>query len=70
MGDHRIRLTDDDLLLICAALKARAAMTSGVRRHRIERLVARLSEGVRGNPKWIIDEYGQTHEDDLEEEDE
>jgi hypothetical protein len=69
MADHRIRLSDDDLALIVAALKARAAMTRGMRRHRVERLATRLAEGVRGNPKWIIDEFGQTHEDELDEDD-
>lgn len=64
--DHRVRLKDDDILLIVSALKARAAMTSGQRRHRVERLVARLMEGVPGNPKWVIDEYGQTQEDELD----
>lgn len=67
MADHRIRLTDDDIALIVAALKARAAMTTRLRRHRIERLANRLAEGVRGNPKWIIDTFGQTHEDELDE---
>lgn len=43
-------------------------MCRGMRRHRIERLVERLSEGSRGNPKWTLDELGQTHEEDLEEE--
>jgi hypothetical protein len=66
MGDHRIRLSDSDLLLIIAALGARAAMTTGLRRHRVERLVTRLGEGSRGNPKWRIDEFGQTHEEDLD----
>jgi hypothetical protein len=70
MSDHRVRLTDDDLALIVSALRARAAMTRGPRRHRVERLAARLAEGVRGNPKWILDEYGQTHEEDLEEDEE
>lgn len=70
MADHRIRLTDDDILLILAALRARRAMMRGLREHRIDRLIARLSEGVRGNPKWIIDEFGQTHEDELDEEEE
>jgi len=66
MGDHRIRLTDDDIALIVAALHARAAMTSGLRRHRIDRLAARLAEAQRGNPKWLLDEYQQTHEEELE----
>lgn len=51
-----------------AALRARAAMTRGLRRHRIERLAERLAEGVRGNPKWIHSELSQTHEDDLDDE--
>lgn len=44
-------------------------MTRSLRRHRIERLATRLAEGGRGNPKWRLDEYGQTHEDALEDED-
>jgi hypothetical protein len=64
--DHRIRLSDEDISLVVSALKARAAMTRGLRRHRIERLAERLSEGRRGNPKWLLDEVGQTHEDELE----
>lgn len=66
MADRRIRLTDDDIDLIVAALRARAAMAGPMRRHRIERLADRLAEGGRGNPKWRLDEYGQTHEDELE----
>lgn len=69
MSDHRIRLGDDDVELIVAALRARAAMAGPMRRHRIERLADRLSEGARGNPKWRLDELGQTHEDQLEVED-
>lgn len=69
MSDHRIRLTDDDIALIVAALTARAAMAGPMRRHRIERLADRLREGHRGNPKWLLDEYGQTHEDELEDDD-
>jgi hypothetical protein len=65
MSDHRIRLTDEDLALICAALTARHAMARGLRAHRIRRLRDRLAECVRGNPKWLIDEEGQTHEDVL-----
>lgn len=65
--DHRIRLSDDDIALIVSALKARAAMTRNLRRHRIERLANRLAEGQRGNPKFILGEYEQTHEDDLDE---
>ena len=67
---HRIRLTDEDLACIIAALRARAAMRKGLRRHRITRLVERLAEGGTGNPKWKIEEYGQTHEEDLDEEEE
>ena len=67
MTDHRIRLTDDDVALIVSALRARAAMTSGARRHRIERLVARLAENSRGNPKFSLGEYEQTHEDEIDE---
>lgn len=69
VSDHRIRLTDEDLALIVAALRARAAMARGKRRHRVERLASRLAEGVRGNPKLILGEYEQTHEDELEDED-
>ena len=66
MTDHRIRVTDHDLLLIVAALKARAAMAGPERRHRIERLADRLAEGQRGNPKWLLGETGQTHEEDID----
>lgn len=66
MSDHRIRLTDEDLALIVAALRARAAMTTGLRRHRIERLRGRLAECVRGNPKFLHGEFEQTHEDELD----
>ena len=67
MEDHRIRLSDDDIVEIVSALRARAAMRTGARAHRIERLATRLAGGVRGNPKWIIDEFVQTHEEDLDE---
>jgi len=67
MADRRIRLTDDDIALIVSALRSRAAMTRGLRRHRVERLALRLAEGGRGNPKWRLDEYGQSHEDELDE---
>jgi hypothetical protein len=69
MPDHRIRLSDDDLTLIVAALRARAAMTKLLRRHRVIRLADRLAELSPGNPKWRIDEIGQTHEDELDEND-
>lgn len=68
MSDHRIRLSDDDIALIVASLRARAAMCGPLRRHRIKRLAARLAEGQRGNPKWLLDEYGQTHEEALDDE--
>ena len=68
MGDHRIRLSDDDIALIVSALRARRAMSQGMREHRIDRLIARLGEGKPGNPKWVIDEDGQTHEEDMAEE--
>lgn len=68
--DHRVRLTDEDLALIVAALRSRAAMTSKLRRHRVERLASRLAEMSRGNPKWLLDEYEQTHEEDLDSEEE
>ncbi len=69
MKDRRVRLSTEDTDLICAALRARAAATTGLRRHRVERLIQRLAEGSRGNPKWIHDEFSQTHEEDLESED-
>ena len=69
MKDRRVRLTDEDIALIVAALRSRAAMTRGLRRHRVERLAERLAEGGRGNPRWRLDEFGQTHEDLLDAED-
>lgn len=69
MANHRIRLDDEDIALIIAALRARRAMAHKLRQHRVDRLIIRLSEGVRGNPKWIHDEFGQTHEDDLDADD-
>jgi len=66
MRTHRVRLTDEDVDLIVAALHARAAMTRGLRRHRIERLATRLAEGGSGNPKWRLGELEQTHEDELD----
>jgi hypothetical protein len=67
MKDRRVRLSTDDIDLIVSALRARAAMTKGMRRHRVERLAARLAEGTRGNPKWTLGEVEQTHEEDLDE---
>lgn len=69
MADHRIRLSDEDIALVLASLRARRRMTSGLREHRVDRLIARLSEGSRGNPKWLIDEDGQTHEENLADDD-
>lgn len=66
MADHRIRLSDEDLELIVAALRAREAMTARLRRHRVRRLIERLDSTERGNPKWRLDELGQTHENDLD----
>lgn len=57
---------DDDIALIVSALRSRAAMTHGPRRHRVERLAARLLEGVRGNPKFSLGAYEQAHEDELD----
>ena len=60
--EHRVRLSDADVSLIVSALRARAAMTSGLRRHRLERLAARLAEMTPGNPKLTLGELEQTHE--------
>lgn len=57
--DHRIRLTDEDLDVINAALRARLAMARGIRARHIERLLHRLDEVRPGNPRWI-------HEDSAE----
>jgi len=67
MSDRRIRLSDEDIELIVRALTARYAMLRGARAHRAIRLRNRLEEGGRGNPKWRLDEFEQTHEDELEE---
>jgi N6-adenosine-specific RNA methylase IME4 len=69
MKDRRVRLSTEDTDLIVSALRARAAMTTGLRRHRLSRLAERLAEGTRGNPKWIHSEFSQTHEDDIDPED-
>lgn len=69
MAEHRVRLTDEDTALIVAALRARRAMSRGKREHRIDRLITRLEQSIRGNPKWVFDEYGQTHEDELDDDD-
>jgi hypothetical protein len=64
-----VRLSDDDIALIVSALRARAAMATGLRRHRVDRLAMRLAEGGRGNPKLRLGEIEQTHEDQLDVED-
>lgn len=66
MADHRVRLSDDDVALIVSALRARAAMTRGLRAHRVTRLAERLAEGGRGNPKLRLGKEAQTHEEDLD----
>lgn len=53
-NDHRVRLTDSDLDLIVAALRARAAMTRGKRREQLEYLALRLAEMAPGNPNWVL----------------
>ena len=62
MGDHRIRLTDSDIMLIIVALSARLAMLSGKRRHQAERLIERLSDSAPGNPRWRLDDESQRQE--------
>lgn len=66
MAEHRIRLNDEDIALIRAALRARAAMLHGDRQHRCRRLEERLAEMQPGNPKWMLDEASQTHEEELD----
>lgn len=65
MAEHRVRLDEEDVQLILSALAARRAMTEGLRRHRVDRLLVRLREMLPGNPQWRLDEYGQAHEDEL-----
>ena len=67
MTDRRIRLSEEDVELIVAALRSRAAMTRGLRRHRIERLAERLADGRKGNPRWRLGEESQIHEDEIDE---
>jgi hypothetical protein len=67
MAQHRVRLSTEDVALIVRALRARAAMTKGIRRHRVERLAERLDEMAPGNPKWTLGEFSQTHEDEIDE---
>jgi ribosomal protein L44E len=52
MKQHRIRLDDDDIALIVSALRSRAGMAGAERLDRCARLVERLTEGSRGNPKF------------------
>jgi hypothetical protein len=47
---HRIRLTDEELSEITAALRARMSMRFDARRSRTIKLLARLEEGGVGNP--------------------
>src|SRR6266699_2804707 len=51
MKDHRIRLTNDDLSIITAALRARHSMARGTRRQRILELLDRLQDVGSGNPR-------------------
>jgi hypothetical protein len=62
---HRVRLTDEDIELVIAALWARAAMAGPLRRHRIVRLAKRLSQMSTGNPVWTLGK-DQVHEEDLD----
>lgn len=52
MQDHRIRLDDWEIELICAALRARLAGYSGERARAVQRLLDRLEDGGVGNPRW------------------
>lgn len=61
--DHRVRLTDSDIDLILAALRARVAMLHGERLKRTRRLLDRLSEMVPGNPNWIVGGWQHTAPD-------
>lgn len=65
-ADRRLRLSEADVELIVAALRSRAAMTKGKRRHRTLRLAERLADGRKGNPKWRLGEDTQAHEEDLD----
>lgn len=50
MSCHRVRLTDEELSEITAALRARLAMRKGRGRLAAERLLARLEDCAPGNP--------------------
>lgn len=67
VSDHRVRLTDTDLSLIVSALRARAAMCTGMRRHAVERLAERLGDLAPGNPTWRLAMARQTQEERLAE---
>ena len=54
MSTHRIRLTDEDMVIIGAALRARLAMRRGPKRIATRRLMDRLAECTPGNPAWIL----------------
>jgi len=54
MYKHRIRLTDEEMVVIAASLRARLAMRRGATRIVTERLLARLDECSPGNPAWRL----------------
>lgn len=49
---YRPRLTDEEMALILAALRARLAASGETRRAQIESLIERLSDQAPGNPRW------------------
>jgi hypothetical protein len=51
MAEHRVRLTDEDIDVIVASLRARTAGISGMRRERALWLALRLAEMAPGNPR-------------------
>jgi len=51
MAEHRVRLTDEDVQLIVAALSARTAALQGKRRLQTFWLMWRLAEMSPGNPR-------------------
>ncbi len=53
-GQHRIRLSDDELARIVSALKARMAMRHGQSAVDDQRLIERLEECNPGNPAWRL----------------
>lgn len=58
---YRIRLTTDDLDLIVAALSARYAGLSAVRRYHARELMRRLAEPEPGNPRWRFGVDGEAY---------